>query len=517
MLALKLDLPWLLLLVCVIHGRGDLPVHCLRHQVAGTWEFTLGPLGPERTGCGHQRPDDEEKQPGVMLSQVAGKKVVRLRKPNVAVSDQDPAGSWTMIYDEGFEVKVEGLSFFAFSRFDLKFQNGQKTNTSHCDQTQLGWYHKDDRTGWGCYYGRKLPEGPDTEQSMLNMRSFAPGPARKSAHYDKPLDAEYHRGYAEQLNMLQGDWVAKAHDMFAGKSMRAMNQMAGLLRSLPLSLHWSSEAPPNEGISLVQTRELRRSKLISRLGANRTSRPSSWDWGNVNGKNYLEEILDQGQCGSCYTVSTMRMLSARHKIARDDPSLEPFSIEFPLRCSEYNQGCGGGYAFLTSKWSHDVGLVPESCGRQARSGKCSPSCDMSKLEKRFRADNYHYVGGYYGGANEEEILEELHQRGPVVVSFEPKNDLMYYGGGIYRSSPNVHSEWERVDHAVLLVGWGEEAGKKYWLLQNSWGPDWGEKGFFRMARGENDSGIESIAVAANVVEDERPNVLMQLFEENTGN
>jgi cathepsin C len=55
------------------------------------------------------------------------------------------------------------------------------------------------------------------------------------------------------------------------------------------------------------------------------------------------------------------MLSARNRIATQNKDLEPFSITFPLVCGEYNQGCDGGYAFLQSKWSQDVGLIPERC------------------------------------------------------------------------------------------------------------------------------------------------------------
>merc|ERR1719399_161147 len=100
---------------------------------------------------------------------------------------------------------------------------------------------------------------------------------------------------------------------------------------------------------------------------------------------------------------------------------------------------------------------------------------------------------------------------------------MFYSDGIYESADTEKKaaawfasrpEWERVDHAVLAVGWGEEDGKKYWKLQNSWGEDWGEDGFFRMMRGTDESGIESIAVAADVVVDEQNGRRMNEFFED---
>ena len=60
--------------------------------------------------------------------------------------------------------------------------------------------------------------------------------------------------------------------------------------------------------------------------------------------------------------------------------------------------------------------------------------------------------------------------------------------------------WERTNHAVLVVGWGVEqpSGRKYWTAMNTWGSEWGEHGYFRIARGEDDSAFESMAVATDV-------------------
>merc|ERR1719265_2024581 len=84
----------------------DLPVHCLRHQVVGEWEFTLGALGPKRSSCGHTKPDNPYRQPHMKFLENTGplsKRRFTLGNPNTVTGEDGGSGSWTMIYDEGLE------------------------------------------------------------------------------------------------------------------------------------------------------------------------------------------------------------------------------------------------------------------------------------------------------------------------------------------------------------------------------------------------------------------------------
>eukprot|EP01086_Lenisia_limosa_P017294 TRINITY_DN83_c0_g1_i4.p1 TRINITY_DN83_c0_g1~~TRINITY_DN83_c0_g1_i4.p1 ORF type:complete len:105 (-),score=39.16 TRINITY_DN83_c0_g1_i4:30-344(-) len=97
------------------------------------------------------------------------------------------------------------------------------------------------------------------------------------------------------------------------------------------------------------------------------------------------------------------------------------------------------------------------------------------------------------------MIAELIERGPIGVDFEVTRNFMQYHGGIYVEPESVtgpsHEYFEETNHAVLLVGYGvdEETGMKYWIVQNSWGEDWGESGYFRIRRGTDELGIESSA------------------------
>lgn len=79
--------------------------------------------------------------------------------------------------------------------------------------------------------------------------------------------------------------------------------------------------------------------------------------------------------------------------------------------------------------------------------------------------------------------------GPVSVGIESSNQVFrLYGGGIL-SPEHVSTGKGVVDHAVSLVGFGEEKGTRYWTIRNSWGDDWGENGYARIERRKDNTGV----------------------------
>ncbi len=163
------------------------------------------------------------------------------------------------------------------------------------------------------------------------------------------------------------------------------------------------------------------------------------------------------------------------------------------------------YPFLVGKFGEDIGFVPDYCQTyNAEDDPCRVKCTADKPLTVYKAKKYGYIGGYYGACNEAAMMKELHENGPIVIALNAPSDLFYYSGGVYSSRDDDRSDWditktsrwEKTNHAVTAIGWGEQDGQKYWVIKNSWGDEWGENGYFKMKRGTDDVATESMAVSA---------------------
>lgn len=74
--------------------------------------------------------------------------------------------------------------------------------------------------------------------------------------------------------------------------------------------------------------------------------PDEFDWRDVNGVNYVSPVRNQQSCGSCYAFGSMAMLEARTRILTNNSRQPVFSTQDVVSCSEYAQGCEGGFPYL---------------------------------------------------------------------------------------------------------------------------------------------------------------------------
>jgi cathepsin X len=88
---------------------------------------------------------------------------------------------------------------------------------------------------------------------------------------------------------------------------------------------------------------------------------------------------------------------------------------------------------------------------------------------------------------EQNMMQEIYQRGPISCGIAIPDALETYTGGIFCDTTGEM----QVVHDISIVGYGVENGQPFWTVRNSWGTHWGEQGFFRLCRGINNINIES--------------------------
>ena len=255
-------------------------------------------------------------------------------------------------------------------------------------------------------------------------------------------------------------------------------------------------------------------------------------------KEYLSEILDQKQCGSCWAFASVSTLADRYnlffsinknnkkKLLNLSPvkllicdvvgteKILPTASDFPeLVLNEISEisttfGCSGNTLAEAWRYLYVVGTttldcLPLSLIEKKELPSCvntlTPTYDMCKNNYyNYENDNqYGSPAKYYSafhtysidGTDTNNICREIYKWGPVssameiyenFYTFDPKREIYKWDGKGKRIS----------GHAVVIDGWGEENGISFWWIRNSWGKEWGIDGYFKMIKGTNHCKIE---------------------------
>jgi len=277
------------------------------------------------------------------------------------------------------------------------------------------------------------------------------------------VDNDQYINYVNELNMS----YKLAHNQFSGMDSDEFKKYLGLDYNAEIFTTYLSEHTDKYSLPSV---------------TNTSSLPTSVDWRD---KNAVTPVKDQGQCGSCWTFSSTGAIEGSWAISKGQ--LLDLSEQQLVDCAtgfKYgSHGCNGGQMEGAFKYVIENGQCTElSYSYSAKDGtcqKCQSSVTMSRC--------------YDVKPNDQLSLKSAVFRQPVSVAIEA--DTFYfqsYSTGVLTSDKCG----TKLDHGVLVVGYGSENGNDYWLVKNSWGTSWGDKGYVKIGRSDstNDPGICGIAM-----------------------
>ena len=209
-----------------------------------------------------------------------------------------------------------------------------------------------------------------------------------------------------------------------------------------------------------------------------TNVPESIDWVN-NGA--VTPVKNQGQCGSCWSFSTTGALEGAYYIKNG--VLDSFSEQQLVDCDTRknggkDMGCNGGLMDNAFSWiEKNGGLCTEedyayTSGTTKTAGTCDTSCTVvsgseiiSYTDVKANSDN--------------DMMSALAQQ-PVSIAIQAdQKDFQLYNSGVFTGSCGT-----KLDHGVLVVGYGSLDGEDYYRVKNSWGTTWGDNGYIYLGRGD---------------------------------
>jgi cathepsin L len=295
--------------------------------------------------------------------------------------------------------------------------------------------------------------------------------ARYNKRYETHEEPMRRENFERNVKKIQAHNLL--HDMGKHSFRLGLNHIADL--SVEEYRAMNGARPTNKTHGIDGSRHLNRIRL-----------PASVDWRQ---KGYVTPVKNQGQCGSCWAFSTTGSLEGAH--FRTTSQLVSLSEQNLVDCVHNgNMGCGGGWMDTAFQYIIDnKGIDTEdSYPYTAMDGQCSFSANTVGTTMRYFTDV---------PKTESALQNSVATIGPVSVAIDANHEsFMLYKSGVFQEPT---CQQNAPDHAVLVVGYSSENGQDYWIVKNSWDTTWGEQGYIRMARNNNNMcGIANYATYPTV-------------------
>jgi cathepsin L len=198
------------------------------------------------------------------------------------------------------------------------------------------------------------------------------------------------------------------------------------------------------------------------------SLPAELDWRT---KQVVTPVKNQGGCGSCWAFSATETVESNVAINTGTllelaPQQYVDCVENPRKCGGTG-GCEGATQWLAFNYSIGAGLTTEkNYPYKGRDTACTQATPAVSITGYTRLPQNNYTA----------LMNAVATVGPIAVSAAAEPWQLYFSG-VYDGNCGAD-----VDHAIQLVGYGTVRNKDYWLVRNSWGASWGDKGYILLER-----------------------------------
>ncbi|KAL7042638.1 hypothetical protein ACKWTF_001228 [Chironomus riparius] len=394
-------------------------------------------------------------------------------------------------------------------KYNIKgvFKAGSDEKTCSVSIWHRAWIKTDDGTKIeaNCEDGAKLKQKSRSKRSAHHHHNHRPLHDHTDHH-----ERHHHASTTEQVNEVKAEYLfeefTKKYNRRYGNDLEHKQRMRIFKKNLHkiemLNKHEQGTAKYGitEFTDMTEKEYLRKTGLLGKRRHDNdlnnpmanipdVELPTEFDWRD---KSAITAVKNQGNCGSCWSFSVTGNIEGLHAIKTG--KLEAYSEQELLDCDTTDNACNGGYMDDAFKAIEKIGgleLEDEYPYQAKKQKKCLFNQTMSHVQ----------VKGVVDLPKDEVAMQKfLVSTGPISIGINA-NAMQFYRGGV--SHPwKVLCRKSNLDHGVLIVGYGIKEYPMfnktlpYWTIKNSWGPKWGEQGYYRVYRGDNTCGVSEMASSA---------------------